>query len=199
MAEDTAKKTEKPRDAGLARDRDEPHDDRRAGSSREFSNRDWEHANAPTDPDRRRKFREKWAQTHLPNLPIKDGWHRCWVSTSHPTDTPARRINLGYRVIQIDEIREQAGWMPEASSVKDGSNVDGTVRWREMVAMECTQELYLEYMREFHHDQPRDMVRDIYSGLQQTAEEVRDRGGRIEFGDGFGELARNRRPPSQFE
>jgi hypothetical protein len=186
-------------DRRLARDRDAPHEDRRSGSSREFTNRDWEVANAPTDPERRRALREKWNQTFLPNLPKKEGWHRCWVSTNHPTDTPARRLGLGYRVLKLEDIRDTAGWSPEASSVKDGGAVDGAVRWREMIGMEIPEEEYQAFMREFHHDQPREMASAIYGGLEDTADQVRQQGGRIELGDGFQEIARHRRAPQQFE
>lgn len=185
-------------DERLGRDRDAPRSDDRGGANREFGNREWEHANAPTDPERRRAFRERWSQTHLPNLPTKDGEHRCWVSTNHPTDTPARRIALGYRVLMLDDVKGQ-GWNPEESSVKDGSATDGVVRWREMIGMSCPMEMFLQYMREFHHDQPLDMARDIYGGLEQAAAEVRDRGGRIELGEGLQEMARHRRAPTQFE
>lgn len=184
------------------RDRDDGYGDRDRGrfNSREFSNRDWENANAPTDPARRRAFRERWSQTHLPNLPVKDGWHRCWVSTNHPTDTPARRIALGYHIIKLEELeKEGAGWAPEASSVKDGSQLDGVVRWREMVAMQCPEEDYQDYMREFHHDLPRDMARDIFEPLQDTAERVGEAGGRVNFGEGFKEMQQFKRPPRQFE
>lgn len=165
---------------------------------RAFTRRQWDEANAPTDPERRRRFREKWAQTHLPNLPKKPGFHRCWVSTNHPTDTVARRINLGYRVLTSEDMKGTS-WAPEQASVKDGASVDGTVRWREMVGMECPEELYQEYMREFHHDQPRDMVRDIYEPLQETGERIRDAGGNVTFDEGFREMMRFRRPDKQFE
>lgn len=191
--------TAAPEDPRMARpDRDEAHDDRRGGDSRAFSRRDWEQANAPTDPDRRRAFREKWSQTHLPNLPTKPGMHRCWVSTNHPTDTPARRIALGYEVIKLDDVRS-AGWAPEAASVKDGGTLDGAVRWREMIGMQCPEEDYQDYMREFHHDQPRDMARDIYAPLEETAQRIREGGGKVELGDGFQEMMRYRRPDRQFE
>lgn len=179
-------------------DRDAPHSDSRGGDGRALSQREWETANAPTDPDRRRAFRERWSATHLPNLPTKAGWHRCWVSTNHPTDTPARRIALGYSVLTLEEVKGSS-WAPEADSVKDGGSIDGAVKWREMLGMQCPEELYQQYMREFHHDQPRDMARDIYAGLNQTADEVRERGGRIELGDGFQEMMKYRRPDRQFE
>lgn len=186
-------------DPRMARpDRDEARDDRRGGEERAFSRRDWEQANGPTDPERRRAFREKWAQTHLPNLPLKAGMHRCWVSTNHPTDTPARRIALGYEVIKLDDVRS-AGWAPEAASVKDGGVLDGAVRWREMIGMQCPEQDYQDYMREFHHDQPRDMARDIYAPLEDTAQRIRDGGGRVELAEGFQEMTRYRRPDRQFE
>lgn len=176
----------------------EPEVERQQEEPRAMTRRQWDEANAPTDPERRRRFREKWAQTHLPNLPTKPGFHRCWVSTNHPTDTVARRINLGYRVLTLKDI-EGTGWSPEQASVKDGAQVTNEVRWREMIAMECPQELYIEYMREFHHDQPMDMVRDIYEPLQETGERIREAGGRMEMSEGFRELLRHRRADNQFE
>jgi hypothetical protein len=184
-------------DARLSRDRDAPRSDARGGEERVFSNRDWEEANAPTDPERRRALRERWSQSLLPNLPKKDGWHRCWCSTTHPSDTVARRIAVGYTLLKMEDIAT-AGWAPQAESVKDGEFA-GAVRWREMIGMQIPQDQYLEIMRELHHDLPLDMARDIYGGLQQGAEEIRDRGGKVEFGDGFQEMGRFRRAPTQFE
>lgn len=186
-------------DPRLARpDRDDPHSDARGGDERAYSNRDWEEANRPTDPERRRAFRERWSATHLPNLPKKDGWHRCWVSTNHPTDTVSRRIALGYSVLKLEDVKS-SGWNPEQASVKDGGSADGTVRWREMVGMQVPEEEYQAYMREFHHDAPRDMASSIYDGLNETGERVREAGGKIELGEGFREMSRFRRADRQFE
>lgn len=180
-------------------DRDAPRSDARRGENRALSQREWETANAPTDPERRRAFREKWSATHLPNLPKKDGWHRCWISTNHPTDTVARRIALGYRILTLDDVKA-AGWNPEQSSVKDAAPVDNVVRWREMVGAEIPEDEYYQIMREFHHDQPLDMMRDIYAPLEETADRVRESGGKVEFGDGFQEAMRGRRRSDvQFE
>jgi hypothetical protein len=166
--------------------------------ARAMTQRQWDDANAPTDRERRRRFRDRWSQTHLPNLPLRPGWHRFWASESHSTDTPARRIALGYRVLQLSDL-EGTGWAPEQGSVKDGQSVDGVVRWREMIGMEIPEEHYQEYMREFHHDQPMDMVRDIYAPLDAMASEIRERGGHMEFGDGDHNLRRRVRPDKQFE
>lgn len=182
-------------------ERDAPRADYRGGEERAFSQREWDVANAPTDPDRRRAFREKWASTHLPNLPKKAGLHRCWVSVNHPTDTPERREAAGYRYINPDDLKAQ-GWTPQAQRPgKDGTSVEGagTVRWREMVGMECDEELYQQYMREFHHDMPRDQVRDIYAPLNELGERAAEQGGRLDLGDGIREAMKYRKPNRQFE
>lgn len=199
MAPTPPPKAPPPEDARMTRgDRDEQHLDERPGERRVFSHRDWEKANAPTDPEQRRAFREKWSASHLPNLPTVDGWHRCWVSTKHPTDTPEKRLALGYRYVPLDSIKT-AGWSPDREVVKDGSTPGGEVRWREMVGMEIPMEDFLAYCREFHHDQPREMAAQIYNDLQGTAAEAAERGGRVDMSEGFKEMARYRRAPTQFE
>lgn len=183
-----------------SRDRDDPYPDRRRGfSSRDNDPRDWEE-NGPTDPERRRAFRERWQQTYLPNLPKKDGWHRCWVSTTHPTDTPARRLGLGFRPIRIDDL-DAAGWVPEAASVKDGGPLDGVVKWREMIGMECPEELYQQYMREFHYDLPREAVSDIFEPLAEIDERGRRQGARVTMTEDLDAIRQmyRRRAPTHFE
>ncbi len=191
--------TVKRADPRMARpDRDDPHSDERPGENRAFSQRDWEIANQPTNPEKRRALRERWATSLLPNLPKKAGWHRCWVSTSHPTDTVERRISNGYRVLKEDDLKTE-GWTGNQSSVKDGSSVGRDVRCRELVGMECTEEDYQSYMREMHFDLPRDMAASIYEGLNEGGERIREAGGRVEIGEGLRDLARYSRPDRQFE
>lgn len=188
-------------DPRLNRDRDEPRADRDNRNSREFSNRDWEEANAPSDRARRRAFRERWAQTHLPNLPKKEGWHRFWCSTNHPTDTVARRIALGYKLLSLDQLAKEGNqWAPEQASVKDAGSADGLVHWREMVGMEIPEDLYQDYMREFHHDLPYDAVQDIYDPIVAMKERAEDAGGNVQIGSEWSrELAKFKRSPKQFE
>ncbi len=198
---DTQSEYGEPQDTRMNhRDRDADYASRdQDRSSREFSNSDWDDANAPTDPESRRRFRERYAQTHLPNLPKKNGWHRYWASGSHATNTPERLKTLGYRVLTTQQLNDEgAAWTPEAASVKDAAAVDGVVRWREMVGMECPEQLYQQYMREFHHDLPRDMARDIFEPLQDIAERVAGRGN-VNFTEDFKDVQRFRRPPKQFE
>lgn len=106
---------------------------------------------------------------------------------------------MGYRVIQSDELVGQPGWSGGKFSVKDGGTTDGTVRCREMIALEIPEDEYQSIMREVHHDMPRDLVKDIYESLEQAGAEVKERGGRIELGEGFSEMIRHRRPQKQFE
>jgi hypothetical protein len=188
-------------DRGPRGDREEPRSNARTGSDREFTNRDWEIENAPSDPERRRKFRQRWASTYLPDLPTKDGWHRCWCSTTHGTDTIARRLALGYRILKQEELTAEGWDFANYSSSKDVAALDGNVRWREMIAMECPEELYQETMREFHHDLPYDMARDIYAPFTdgRVAEQITQAGGRIQMTDGSREFIKFRRPPRQFE
>lgn len=182
------------------RDRDAGYEDRNAGyNSREMTNADWDHANGPTDPESRRRFRERYAQMLLPNLPHKEGMHRYWATTSHATNTPARLKHLGYSVLTLEQLAtEGAQWAPEDTSIKDAAPVDGIVRWREMVGMECPEALYQQYMREFHHDLPRDMARDIFEPLADMAERVAGRGN-VNFTEDFKDVQRFRRAPKQFE
>lgn len=184
----------------LARgDRDAPHADDRGGEGRAYSTREWETANAPTDPEERRRFRERYSQKTLPDLPKKDGWHRFWATTANASDTPESRARLGYRFLKLSDL-EVEGWAQASDgSIKDGAGVDGFVRCREMIGMEIPEVEYQRAMREFHHDLPRDMARDIYVPLQETQERILDAGGKVEFGDGFREMLRYRRADRQFE
>jgi hypothetical protein len=139
-----------------------------------------------SDPARRAQFRAQWNDSYLPGLPPKAGFHRCWVSTTHPIDTPQRRQRNGYRFVSLDEVKTE-GWSAEANSVKDGV-MAGAVMWREMVAMECTTENYELYMQEFHFNQPREQALGIFDGLDGLAAEAKDRGGRITLEEGMNDL-----------
>src|SRR5262245_43221046 len=81
------------------------------------------------DFERRRKLREMWDERILPNLPNSKGFHRCWVSTTHPIDTVQRRRRFGYRFVPMDDVRNE-GWSADTEAVKDGQFA-GAVMWRE--------------------------------------------------------------------
>lgn len=185
-----------------ARDTREDRYTERDGEDREYSNRDWEVENAPSDPERRRKFRERWAQTYLPNLPTKPGWHRCWVNSKHSTDTVPSRIARGYQLVKAEDLKTQGWNYAEYNSDRDaGTTSDGNVHWREMIAMEIPEDMYQEAMREFHHDEPYEMARDIMEPFTdgEVNGRIREAGGRIDMAGGSKDMIRFRRPPRQFE
>ena len=165
----------------------------------EMTTAEREQAAQMTDPERRREIRRRWSESVLPNLPPVNGWHRCWVSTNHPIDTPQRRRRYGYRLVKYDDLNKE-GWAADVDAIKDG-HFAGAVQWREMVAMECTNQDYLDYMREFHHDQPAEMTEGIFENLDQMSDEARRKGGKITLDEGIEEMRRriSRPPARQFE
>ena len=177
--------------------RGEPHGIEERMGEREFTRAEWEKAKEDTDPERRARIREVLSQTLLPGLPKRNGWHRCWVSPTHPSDTPHRRHQLGYKFVMYDDVRE-AGWASDQNAVKDGTG-KGAVMWREMVAMEVPDVEFLAIMRELHHDAPRDMARGITDGLEELAASAKEKGGRVTLDSGFGEIGEFVRPPRMFE
>lgn len=167
--------------------------DHAALGSRQAETAEREASHAMSDPQRRRQFQDRWNESLLPSLPPKTGFHRCWVSTSHPVDTPQRRRRNGYTFVMLDDVKHE-GWSAEANSVKDGV-MAGAVMWREMVAMETTIENYEAYMREFHYDQPREQAQGIFDGLDALGDEARSKGGRITLEEGMADLRRRVETP----
>lgn len=169
-------------------ERDAPHraDDHTGMGSRQADTFDREASAQMMDPHRRRQFQDRWNESLLPSLPPKNGFHRCWVSTSHPVDTPQRRKRNGYNFVMLDDVKHE-GWSAEANSVKDGV-MAGAVMWREMVAMETTIENYEAYMREFHFEQPREQAQGIFDGLDALADDARSKGGKITLEEGMRDL-----------
>jgi hypothetical protein len=179
--------------------RDASFEESRGGHERAFNNDDWERAAARTDPERRRAIRAVFEDTLLPNLPKTPGLHRCWVSTTHPNDTPQRRLRLGYSFVTYESVRKE-GWAADEYAVKDSSNIyAGCIMWREMIAMETPEENFVAIMRELHHDAPMEQARGIYEALAGASEEVTDRGGRVAMSPDFESLRTFTRPPRQFE
>lgn len=175
-------------------------DEARGGSRMgAWDNETWDQAAAESDPEKRARIREIFRDSVLPNLPKKDGYHRCWVSTTHNTDTPQRRLRLGYWFYKLDDARNEQ-WHADEFAVNDAQSVyNGCIMWREMVAMEIRYEDYCMIMRELHHDEPMAQARSIYESLDAAGEQVRDRGGRTTMAPGMETLRQFTRPPRQFE
>lgn len=171
----------------------------RGGPRDTWSNDEWDEAAAASDPEKRQRIREMLTDSVLPNLPRKDGFHRCWVSTTHNIDTPQRRLRLGYWFYKLEDARKEE-WHADEYAVNDSQSVyAGCIMWREMVAMEIRYEDYCMIMREVHHDMPMDQARSIYESIDAAGQQVRDMGGRTTMAPGMESLRQFTRPPKQFE
>ena len=101
-----------------------------------------------SDDERVAEFRQQFFQSALPDLPHIPGYHVCWLTTENPRDPIHSRIRLGYEPIRESDI---AGW--EHASIKTGE-WQGCIGVNEMVAFKLPLELYEQYMRINHHEQP---------------------------------------------
>lgn len=180
-------------------DREEGRRESETYGEHEQSTAEREMAMQITDPERRREIRRKWMESILPNLPYKSGWHRCWVGTTHSIDTPQKRRRFGYKFVDYDDLNRE-GWAADVDAVKDGRFM-GAVMWREMIAMECTIRDFVDYMREFHHDQPEEMTAGIFQNLDEMNDTAKQKGGKITLDEGIEDMRkRMMRPPArQFE
>lgn len=185
-------------DERLRESRDGDMDLIRGGSQRSYSDEDWSRSRAPTDPERRRFMAARFQQAVMPDLPQPKGLHRCWVSTTHQTDTPQWRLSMGYHFCSHEGLKQE-GWQADEYAVKDARNIyAGCVMWREMIAMEINTRGFYDYMREVHHDQPYEQARQIYDTIIAAGDPVRHAGGRTTMAPGFDEMREFVRPPQQF-
>lgn len=98
--------------------------------------------------ERRRMFRDEFAQEALPNAPEIPGFHCCWLSTTHQYDPIHKRMRIGYVPVKADEV---PGF--ENFRVKAGE-MEGFVACNEMVLYKLPMDIYQEYMAEVHHYAP---------------------------------------------
>lgn len=129
-----------------------------------------------TDGERVELLRRASFQSSLPNLPRIPGYHVCWVSTTHPNDTPQGREQLGYTFITREEVPEFT-----YTDQKSG-DFPGVVTWREMVGMKIELHLYQLYMEDIHHNEPARNEESIYNEALQageTAARAAKRGGKM--------------------
>ncbi len=103
-----------------------------------------------TDDDRLMLLASNALETIMPNLPDIPGYSLCWVSTSHPSDTPATRMALGWQFVTKDDMPQY-----ENLCVKAGEFV-GTISCREMVLMKLRNGLRVRYLTHLHHTRPQD-------------------------------------------
>jgi hypothetical protein len=121
--------------------------------------------------ERRRMFRDEFAQEALPNAPEIPGFHCCWLSTTHQYDPIHKRMRIGYTPVKADEV---PGF--ENFRVKAGE-MEGFVACNEMVLYKLPMEIYQEYMAEVHHYAPLDEQEKIKVQQDQLLN-ARDSNGR---------------------
>ena len=162
------------KEVGTAGRRPREADDRAVTERRDIS-----------DDDRIDMFRQTLFNDVLPDLPPIPGYHVCWLSTSHQSDTIPRRMRLGYEPIKASEVPGM-----EYASLKTGQ-YEGLIGINEMVAYKLPQHLYEAYMQEAHHAAPAREVASIAAQVDAYKESAARDGGELQEGDGMDELRRS--------
>lgn len=163
---------------------DERQDDERDGLEREFSE----------DPDfaedeRLELFLETQHQTVLPNLPIMDGYHVCWLTTSNPRDSIQWRQSIGYELLLAEHCPQ---WKGVSANV---GGVYGCVSVNEMVAARISISLYNKLMKAVGHYLPLQEEQKLRSQTDSLAQRARQRNLEVQEGDGTaGIVQRAERP-----
>lgn len=135
--------------------------------------------------ERRKMWSEEWTQSALPKLPLMEGWHLCWLSTTNSYDSIDKRIRLGYVPVKSEEL---PGY--EDYKVKAGEHV-GYVSCNELLLFKLPMDIYQEVMTEMHHDRPREEADKIRVQVEQLQGQ-RDSNGKSLVGvegDGMGNFA----------
>lgn len=137
-----------------------------------------------TDDERLDLFRNTLFKEVLPDLPDIPGYHVCWLSTEHSSDTIPSRLRLGYEPVKPSDI---PGF--EHATLKSGEYA-GYVGVKEMIAFKIPLHLYKSYMQHAHHELPAQQVESIEAQIDALKGQAERDGGRIVEGDGMEELRR---------
>lgn len=191
---DEGKAFVEPEQRSARADRQPPRDER------EYGDRHFAEDRELTDEERLAMLRQGFFQVVLPDLPRKPGFHRVWLTTTNPRDTVAGRLRMGYRLLRFEDLG--AGW--EQSKAVSGEYA-GCIMINEMIAAELPEHLYQMFMRELHHNMPREAERGIFGRLDEYKDDLAHKGSRLlyEESDGnenaFEALRANNPRPKQFE
>lgn len=145
-----------------------------------------------TEADRLDMFRRQMFNDALPDIPPIDGYHVCWLTTTNPNDPIHSRMRLGYELIKAEEVPGM-----QMTTVKTGEYA-GCVGVNEMVAAKLPNSLYQAFMREAHHNAPRDQEESLNSRAEQMKNEAEEAGARMIEEEGFAELRHVVRAPDEF-
>lgn len=146
------------RDAVIKRSSESRSD--RAEKSRESETREI------SDDERLDMLRQSMFQSSLPDLPKKEGMHRCWLTTTNPRDSVPMRERLGYRLLREADV---PGF---EFAVTKGGQYDGCIMVNEMIAAELPTRLFERYMANNHHQEPLFQEEAIAAKQKQHQEEA---------------------------
>jgi hypothetical protein len=155
----------------------------RTGQSRQLRERAVTANRVLTDAERLDAYRRSFFQDRLPNLPAIEGYHVCWLSKNNPSDPIYSRMRMGYELIKSDEL---PGWEHAAQSAGD---YPGTISVNEMLAAKIRLELYDDYMRISHHEQPLEQAGAIVAKASAHAQEMRSMRSRLDVEEGNRQMA----------
>ena len=152
-----------------------------------------------TAAERRRFFREEWQQSTLPLPPEIKGWHVCWLSTNHPSDTIHKRLKLGYKLVKRDEV---PGFDVEKGVQSAANQYSDYVTCNELILAKIPMEKYQDAMAYFHHEAPLEEEGAIRTKMKGQIEEVNHEAGAAvvkTVGGGFDTLGNSRTGPPTFQ
>lgn len=132
-----------------------------------------------TDDERVAMMRGGFFREVLPDLPLKPGFHRVWLTTTNPRDPIGGRLRMGYRLLSHEDLGP--GWeLHKAISAEYA----GLVTINEMVAAEVSESLYQRFAKETGHNMPRERERGIYGRLEAAADANKQRGAKLIYDEG---------------
>lgn len=144
-----------------------------------------------SDDERVEMLRNNNIQAALPNLPLIDGFHVCWLTTMNPRDSIQARMRLGYTPIKPEDV---PGF--DVPTQKSGEFA-GFISVNEMLAFKIPLSLYQRYMQEAHHDAPNREDEKLTSTADFIRQQAEANNARIVEGDGITAL-RTKRPRPHF-
>lgn len=151
-------------------------------ASRDAQDRSVADDRATTDRQRFIEIMEGALNEALPTLPLINGWHVCWLSTTNQYDTIPKRMRLGYLPVTPTDI----GVDYQHLCAKGTDQADRVV-WNEMVAFKLPLDKYQAIMEYLHHDRPM----EDEAGITAILEGLTDANGRPlvrDVGDGSQDL-----------
>jgi hypothetical protein len=132
---------------------------------------------------------DEFRQEALPSPPPVPGFHLCWLSTTSSYDPIHKRERMGYTPVTQADV---PGFVVHKTSSADGQ--DGLIRCNEMALYKIPMVRYMQIMKHFHHDRPRDDEASIREQIERVAgEDGKGKSLLVDDEDGFKGLLADRR------